>query len=268
MEPSVARSISDILSDNVARAPAFGEGSALTFTEHAVAVKTGTTNDYRDAWIVGYTPTIAAGAWAGNNDNSPMEKRVAGFIVAPLWREFMEYALEKYPPGPFTPPSPESNLDSLPAVLRGEWNTDPSGGVHEILHWVNKNDPRSGKPSNPWSDSQYAHWEYPVSVWAGMQASTSPTLVPGAGGMDFAIILPLANSSLSGSTAIPVLITYPAGIHVSKVSYFLNETPVGSSSEPPFYFSFNTSSRGTSNLKVVFDTPAGLIERTVSFNIE
>ncbi|RJQ34938.1 PBP1A family penicillin-binding protein [Candidatus Parcubacteria bacterium] len=269
MEPQIARAVSDILSDNIARAPAFGETSALSFTEHAVAVKTGTTNDYRDAWIVGYTPTISAGAWAGNNDNSPMEKRVAGFIVAPMWREFMDYALEKYPPGPFTPPSPESNLESIPPVLRGEWNTDSAQGVHEILHWVDKDNPRGGRPTNPWGDSQYAHWEYPVAVWAGQQASTTPgVLVPGAGGMDFSIILPLQNSTFSGSAAIPVLITYPSGIQVSSVSFYLNNEPVGSSDEPPFYFSLTTAARGEALLRVVFDTPSGPVERTAAFTIQ
>ena len=269
MAPQIARSISDILSDNIARAPAFGETSALSFTNYAVAVKTGTTNDYRDAWIVGYTPTISAGAWAGNNDNSAMEKRVAGFIVAPMWREFMDYALLKYPPMPFTPPSPESNLEALPPVLRGEWNTDPTQGVHEILHWVNKGAPRGGRPTNPWGDSQYAHWEYPVSVWAGQQSTTSPGgMTPGAGGMDFAVILPLPNSTLSGATALPVLITYPSGIQVSRVSYFLNNRSVGFSEEPPFYYSFATEARGPGILRVVFDTPAGPVERTVAFTIQ
>jgi type IV pilus assembly protein PilB len=95
---NVARLISDVLSDNQARSPAFGENSYLHFPGRDVAVKTGTTNDYRDAWIVGYTPRLAVGAWAGNNDNSPMEKKVAGFIIAPLWNEFMQVVLASSSP--------------------------------------------------------------------------------------------------------------------------------------------------------------------------
>ena len=75
--------ISDVLSDNKARTPAFGANSPLYFPDRPVAAKTGTTNDYKDAWVLGYTPNIAVGAWFGNNDNTPMEKMVAGFIVAP-----------------------------------------------------------------------------------------------------------------------------------------------------------------------------------------
>src|SRR3990167_2614229 len=131
MEPQIARSISDILSDNVARAPAFGETSALSFTEHAVAVKTGTTNDYRDAWIVGYTPSITAGAWAGNNDNSPMEKKVAGFIVAPFWHDFMNEALKKFRDEHFTKP-PEEDSIGLKPILRGVWQGGQSFKIDKI----------------------------------------------------------------------------------------------------------------------------------------
>ena len=102
--------ISDILSDNIARAPAFGYTSALYFPKREVAVKTGTTNDYRDAWIVGYTPSIAVGAWAGNNDNTPMEKKVAGFIVAPLWNAFMIEVLKELPDEKFEKPKKTRGL--------------------------------------------------------------------------------------------------------------------------------------------------------------
>lgn len=269
IEAQVARNISDILSDNNARAPAFGQTSALSFSESAVAVKTGTTNDYRDAWIVGYTPALSVGAWAGNNDNSPMEKRVAGFIVAPLWREFVDFALQKYPPEPFVPPSPESSLDSLPSVLKGVWNSNPSEGVHEILYWVDKDNPRGGKPTNPSSDPQFALWEYPVSLWAGQQSGIlQGGLVPGAGGNDFTILIPLPNSTLSGSAAIPVSVSYPNNTTVSRVSFFLNGEAVGSSSEAPFYHSFTTTKRGALELRAVFETSSGTVERTVPFKIQ
>ena len=97
LNKEVARDITSILSDESARAPAFGNHSYLYFSTNEVAVKTGTTNDYKDAWIIGYTPNISVGAWVGNNDNTPMEKKVAGFIVAPLWNAFMKEALQTRP---------------------------------------------------------------------------------------------------------------------------------------------------------------------------
>jgi len=78
--------ISSILSDNAARAPIFG--SSLTVGGHTVAVKTGTTNDNRDAWTIGYNPEYAVGVWVGNNDNTAM--RSGGSDMAgPIWRNTM-----------------------------------------------------------------------------------------------------------------------------------------------------------------------------------
>ncbi len=176
LDKEVALKISSILSDNEARAPSFGQTSALYFANRDVAVKTGTTNDYKDAWIMGYTPNIAVGAWAGNNDNHSMQKKVAGFIVAPMWRVFMDRALAKTPDEQFEEPLMEDKSQMKP-VLQGIWQggvlaTSTSnirtvtGGVHSILNWVNKDDPRGEYPENPSSDSQFDRWEYGVRIWA------------------------------------------------------------------------------------------------------
>jgi len=85
--------INDILSDNEARAPIFGKRSVLYFENYDVAVKTGTTQDFRDAWAIGYTDSLVAGVWAGNNDNSPT-KRPGLILAAPIWRAFMEKAMD------------------------------------------------------------------------------------------------------------------------------------------------------------------------------
>lgn len=188
IDPGVAHMISDVLSDNVARTPAFGSDSYLHFPDRQVAVKTGTTNDYRDAWIIGYTPDIAVGAWAGNNDNTPMEKKVAGFIVAPLWNTFMRGAFPKIPDSQFPRP-PVIGLDTKPA-LRGVWEgsqtyiVDKMSGKlatdltpdeykeerviaspHDILYFVNKDDPKGPQPANPNDDPQYELWETPTQNW-------------------------------------------------------------------------------------------------------
>ncbi|MCK9379367.1 MAG: PBP1A family penicillin-binding protein, partial [Candidatus Moranbacteria bacterium] len=104
LDKNIALSITDILSDNVARAPAFGQTSALYFPDRQVAVKTGTTNDYRDAWVIGYTPNLAVGVWCGNNNNTSMEKKVAGFIAAPLWNSFLTEAFIDLPKEEFEAP--------------------------------------------------------------------------------------------------------------------------------------------------------------------
>jgi len=87
--------ITDVLSDNVARTPAFGINSPLYFKGKDVASKTGTTNDYRDAWTIGYTPSIVTGVWVGNNDNTPMSYVASGVTGAsPIWNKIVSYALK------------------------------------------------------------------------------------------------------------------------------------------------------------------------------
>ena len=89
LDARTAYLISDILSDNMARAGAFGEGSPLRLTRPAAA-KTGTTTDFRDNWTIGYTPNFVTGVWVGNNDNAPM-RHVSGVSgAAPIWRDVME----------------------------------------------------------------------------------------------------------------------------------------------------------------------------------
>lgn len=190
MTPEVARNISDILSDNIARTPLYGANSVVYFSGRDVAVKTGTTNNYKDAWIIGYTPSVVVGTWAGNNDNTPMARKVSGLIVAPMWRAFMDEVLKTVPVETFNKPLAEDAY-TLKPVLRGKWQggisaitqnpiTDPnvpytgiqetlSGGVHSILYWVNKDDPRGSPPTNPNDDPQFTRWEYPIAIWAASQ---------------------------------------------------------------------------------------------------
>jgi len=105
LDEEATRMLSSVLSDNNARAPMFGYNSSLYFPNYQVAVKTGTTNDYKDAWTIGYTPSISTGVWVGNNDNSPMIKGV--MFSTPIWHQFMETALTKFPKENFTPPKPK-----------------------------------------------------------------------------------------------------------------------------------------------------------------
>jgi penicillin-binding protein 1C len=103
LDARVAWLISDILSDNRARATAFGEGSVLQLSRKA-AVKTGTTQDFRDNWTVGYTPQLVTGVWVGNADGAPMT-RISGVSGAgPIWHDFMEIAHRNLPPTWFEMP--------------------------------------------------------------------------------------------------------------------------------------------------------------------
>lgn len=275
IDAQIARQISDILSDNVARTPEFGANSPLYFPGYNVAAKTGTTNDYRDTWIVGYTPGIAAGAWAGNNDNSPMQKKIAAFIVAPLWHEFLLEALEKYPSDDFVPPSPDT--DDLPPVLRGEWNADPARGIHEILYWVNKSSPRGSPPANPFDDAQTAHWEYPVQLWAAgiPLSSTTPLMLQSSGvpaatvpAVRFSIVSPGSGQYYPWGLPVVASVSLPAGVSVASVSYYADGVLVGTTSQPPYTISFSPAQRGPSILRAVAQTSSGTLETTTTFVVQ
>ncbi len=117
LNPEIARKINSILSDNAARTPIFGAHSPLAFPAGiTVAAKTGTTQNFRDAWTVGYTPSIATAVWAGNNDNHPMNAGADGiFVAAPIWRAFMDQALKRFPETGFTAYTPsERYKNTLP----------------------------------------------------------------------------------------------------------------------------------------------------------
>ena len=96
--------ITDILSDNEARAPVFGRNSPLLLSRPA-AVKTGTTNDYRDAWTIGYTPELVVGVWVGNADNTEMKQVAGSRGASPIWHNFMEKALAGQPARQFARPA-------------------------------------------------------------------------------------------------------------------------------------------------------------------
>ncbi len=148
VSPQHAYLITDILADAAARRPAFGAASPLNLSRPA-AVKTGTTDDWRDNWTIGYTPSLAAGVWVGNNDNTPMRdvSGVAG--AAPIWHDFMEEALRGTPVETF--PRPDgivsleicANSGTLPGAACPERRQEifvsgqlPLDAEHDLNKWI------------------------------------------------------------------------------------------------------------------------------------
>lgn len=124
LPPEVTYLISHILLDNNARTAAFGENSFLVIPNHAVSVKTGTTDDKRDNWTIGFTPGFLTVVWVGNNDNSPMHPYLASGITgaAPIWNKIMSRVLKDQKDQ--WPPRPENivglNICSLTGRLPGD----------------------------------------------------------------------------------------------------------------------------------------------------
>lgn len=99
LTPQVAYLITNILSDNNARTPAFGPNSLLKIGDNKVAVKTGTTDNKKDNWTFGYTEDFVVGVWVGNNDNTPMNPSLTSGITgaAPIWNKITSLLLQKKP---------------------------------------------------------------------------------------------------------------------------------------------------------------------------
>ncbi|PIP31400.1 hypothetical protein COX24_03800 [bacterium (Candidatus Gribaldobacteria) CG23_combo_of_CG06-09_8_20_14_all_37_87_8] len=155
MPQEIARQINDMLSDNVARAPMFGWNSPLFLGDNIqAAVKTGTTQEYKDAWTIGYTPTLVVGTWAGNNNNTSMT-RASASIAAPLWKNFILQALDQIKTEPFIAPQKTYTGKS---VLDGSFL-----GNHSLLYYLNKDNPTGSGTSQ--ADSQFANWEAGVQNW-------------------------------------------------------------------------------------------------------
>ncbi len=162
LSTETARKISSILSDNKARSMVFGGNTPLAYPAGGVAAKTGTTQEFRDAWTLGFTRRVAVGVWVGNNDNTPMKSGADGvFVAAPIWRNYMDYLLTRFPVTGFTEyqkvesdkPLLTSNtlfkteiFESAPQNskerrARKKELRRVSQELHSILYYVNRDDP-------------------------------------------------------------------------------------------------------------------------------
>jgi len=164
VSPQTARILNDILKDVEARKGLFHRSLDLTiFPGYEVALKTGTTQFYQDAWAFGYTPNIVVGVWAGNTDGRRMNSLGASLVAAlPIFHQFLSSAINlgKIQPENFVPP--EERIVNKP-MLNGSW--DSPYGVHDILFYVDRKNPLGPIPENPSLDPQYILWENGVQRW-------------------------------------------------------------------------------------------------------
>lgn len=176
LERNIAREISSIISDNEARTLVFGPASPLAFIDRAVAVKTGTTDEFRDAWTIGYTPSLVVGVWVGNNNNTP-STQPGVTVAAPLWREAILAAIDELALAneSFNPPEPR---EGNKPILNGQ--SVVNGEIHTTLHYLQKDDPLGPPPGE--RDPQYFNWEAAVQARLGPPAAPPPPNSSDSGG--------------------------------------------------------------------------------------
>ncbi len=292
--PQPARQISDILSDPKVMVESIKP--IVNNLNRQVAVKTGTTNDYRDVWIEGYTPNIVVGAWAGKNDNTPMDRKVAGLIITPVWGAFMTEINKSLEKENFKNPEPDA-IDIKP-VLRGIWKGGVTykidtiskklateltpqelqqeiivPGIHSILHWINKSDINGEIPSDPKQDSQYEYWEYGVRKWFDewiinnpsfkeTQSFSIPTETDDVHTLinspKISITSPKTDDSINPKSRINVQISYTGKYPIKKSELYINNRYISTSERSPNTLSFTPEDVGL--------TPGKSIVKVVTFD--
>ena len=283
---NTARMVTSILSDNIARTPLYGAHSYIYFGNGIdVAGKTGTTNDKRDAWMIGYTTDVVAGVWTGNNDNSPMKK--GSKLSMKPWRQFMDEAIKEYPPGHFNDYELPENFDELKPILRGIWEGDTTFVInklngklatdktpeelrevvhifdpHTILHYVDKDDPQG--PGDGRDDPQYPAWEYGVQryVHEHYEDRFAENPEPPQEEDDGDVKIPeiLIDGLKESYTPHDVVdlefdVDGMSRDHIQKVMYYLDGIYLGTSSRKPFNILFDLSdipdlTEGNHSLKI------------------
>ncbi len=304
LDPKIARQINDILADNNARAYAFGVKNWLTLGSRPIAAKTGTTNDYRDAWTIGYTPSLVTGVWVGNNDNTKMKKGAAGgTVAAPIWHDYMKEVLGDTPIEYFK--KPEKIITNKP-VLDGKAAEpvkiliDKASGLlateytpksyieekeyyepHCILYYVDKDNPRGEKPEHPEKDSQFNLWENAVQEWAKKEKFATSTeenaFIPPTEKDNLhipenlpklTIIYPTNNQNISGPF-LSIKIKTSSNRGIKKVYYYLNDNLFFTSLNPPFnlYKQITFLNNGFHNIKIkACDDIDNCTEKELEFN--
>ena len=286
VKPELAALITDVLTDNNARAYIFGLNNSLVLPgSRPVAAKTGTTNDNKDAWTLGYTPSITTGVWVGNTPIASPMKAGGNALAGKIWNRFMSEALKNTPVETFPTPPPN---DAEKPVLRGAdggiklrinqitgriaSSSTPDSMViekiylppHDILFYVNKDDPRGPALANPADDPQYQNWENALLEWverekaAGREVSfeetpsaydseTAPELAP-----TIQIIFPNNNETIT-NRQITITTNASAPRGVVQVVFYLDDQKIGSANQTPFNLNINLREtiNGSHTIKVV-----------------
>ncbi|MBU0661298.1 PBP1A family penicillin-binding protein [Patescibacteria group bacterium] len=304
IQKNTAAMISDVLSDDASRAYLFGAGGVLTLPGRPVAVKTGTTNYYVDAWTVGYTPSLVAGVWVGNTDNTPMTRGYGGSrVAAPIWNNFMRNALEGTPVQSFdTMVMPNTQKPVLMGSEGGAitlrvnkvtgniaTSSTPEKYIvertytqaHSILHYITKSDPQGDLPENPEQDSQYQNWEAAIQSWIERRKEENPdweiSFEEPPAGVDDAYALsfiptveavyPSPGSAIF-SSVIDTDMRFTAPRGVAEVKYYIDERLVGTETAHPFnlHYEASTLSTGQHNLTVIIKDDVGnVLEEIIPF---
>jgi len=269
--------------------------------DRPVAAKTGTTNDYRDAWTMGFTPNIATGVWVGNNDNTAMGDGASGStMAAPIWQAFMKEItkdrsikeFKKEDIGKCDKPmvcgelsgAEPVKVDTMSGKLATEYTPYTTTKekkfleVHTILHYINTNDPLGDPLSDPNKEPQYSLWEGPILAYAEEQGYTAQQPPTEYDDIHVAEDRPSLNwdspnnkqTITSSRLSMSVDASAPRGMR--RVEYFLDDELIGTSYSEPFDFTYQVSPfivNGRHELKAIaFDDRDNFKAKSINIDID
>lgn len=300
IDPQVAFQVTNILSDVSAKRPVFNFSmNVLTLRDRPVASKTGTTNAYRDAWTVGYTPQIVTAVWAGNNDQTQMNRAGGSTAAAPIWDGYMERAHEGLPVEDFETPKSIQRItvDRLSNKLPIEGSepiTDyfarwqipkEKDDVHARVRVCRENGLLADEsiPNELTEERVYSYvtselpenpkWEGPVRAWARangydkrpptekctLSSLTKPTI---------SITSPSNGGTVSGNFTITASASATSG--VKQVEFFIDNVSIFTDKKAPYTTSYNASnlSNGQHTLSAAVISNSGSSASTeITFNV-
>ncbi len=288
IDPQVAYEIVSVMTDNDARSFIFGAHSPLILPDRVVAAKTGTTQQFKDGWTMGYTPSLAAGVWTGNNDGSPMRQGADGVVTAgPIWNQFMKAALKGTPPEQFQEPPGIQHIivDSVSGKLPTEYTPSTKEEVfadfavpkdYDDVHVPVKINELNGKlatdqtPEDEITTRVYTvihserpdnpNWEVPVETWATQNGYEYPpteeddgSVVDDLKSTQVRFLTPTYNQEIDN---VPFQVQVDVGKNkVTSVDLDLDGVAIGRVEQNPYTFNVTAAKNGwqtltaTANLK-------------------
>ncbi|MBU1092293.1 penicillin-binding protein, partial [Patescibacteria group bacterium] len=264
LDPEAAYLINNVLSDDAARAYAFGAGGYLTLPGRPAGAKTGTTQNYRDGWTFGYTPDLVTGVWVGNNDNTEMDHAAGYTVAAPIWNQYMRQATAKMPVRAFAVPEgirsvsvdevcgklPTDATPSTKTEVFASWNAPrENDDIHKKVRVVKSNPDYLAPASWPEDQVDYkvftelhserpdnSSWENPVLKWAEENGYNDiPTMfydgsISSSG--EISIVFPTNGSRIDGNFVINVSVQDES--NVKEVGFYYDGNLVRKSVKGPW----------------------------------
>lgn len=276
-----------IISTNAYRAPTFGENSPLRSDDRPIAAKTGTTNEFRDGWTIGFTPSLAVGVWAGNNDNRSMKAGADGvYVAAPIFRAFMNFALQNTAIEKFPEYNPDEFKDEewmKKPMLNGKLEQTKDLKVckinrntyclandycrsndtekktflsaHSILHYVTRDDPLGPQPDKPSRDPQYDNWEKGVKDWYSKEKKiiTDDPPKDDCKQSDFEDYLPKISLSApeSAKESVSISVKADAPYGTSSLSISVDNKEIATTNKDSLSVTYDASEKNGSTINIV-----------------